>query len=137
MKKIFIDTNVITDLIADRKHFNQFAVEVFTKAENKSIKLYISSHATATTHYLFKKHIGEKELPEILNNLTKFISFVTTDEVVIKKALKSKCKDFENAKQIITAYAAEKIDCIVTRNIKEFKNCEIPVFSPDELIKKI
>ena len=39
MKKIFVDTNVIIDLIADRKPFNQFAIEIFNKTETKSIKL--------------------------------------------------------------------------------------------------
>jgi len=136
MKKIFVDTNVIIDLIADRKPFNQFAIEIFNKTETKSIKLYTSSHAFATTHYLLKKYIGEKKLREILYNLTEFITIIEINESIIKKALKSKYKDFEDAIQIITSYSIDKMDCIVTRNIKDFKDAEIPVFTPDELIKK-
>ena len=55
MKKIFVDTNIIVDLIADRKPFSKFAIDLFSKAENKKIRLFTSSHSIATTHYLLKK----------------------------------------------------------------------------------
>jgi len=39
MKKIFVDTNILVDLIADRKPFSKFAIEIFSKAEEHKIKL--------------------------------------------------------------------------------------------------
>ncbi|MCE9538341.1 MAG: PIN domain-containing protein [Bacteroidetes bacterium] len=86
---------------------------------------------------MLKKHIGEKELREILYSLLDYIHIIPIDIDVIKKGLKSKHKDFEDAIQINCAYLIEKIDCIVTRNIKDFRGSEIPVFNPDELIKKM
>jgi predicted nucleic acid-binding protein len=137
MKRIFVDTNIIVDLIADRKPFSKFAIDIFKSAEDKKIKLFTSSHSIATTHYLLKKHIDEKELREILYSLLDYIHVIPVDIDVIKKGLKSKHKDFEDAIQINCAYLIEKIDCIVTRNIKDFRGSEIPVFTPDELIKKM
>jgi predicted nucleic acid-binding protein len=136
MKKIFVDTNILIDLIADRKPFSKFAIEIFNKASEDKIKLYTSSHSIATTHYLLKKHLEEKELRTVLYNLLDFIHVLPIDVDVIKKGLKSKHKDFEDAIQMTCAYA-EKTDCIVTRNIKDFRYSEIPVFAPDELVKKI
>ena len=133
MKKVFVDTNIIVDLIADRKPFSKYAIDLFTKAENKTVKLYTSSHSIATTHYLVKKHIGESELRTILNNLLDYLNVISVDTAVLKKGLRSKHKDFEDAIQIICASSIEKIDCIVTRNIKDFKGSEIPVLSPDEI----
>jgi len=133
MKKIFVDTNIIVDLIADRKPFSKYAIDLFTKAENKTIKLYTSSHSIATTHYLLKKYIDESELRTILNNLIDYLIIIPVDADVLRKGLRSKHKDFEDAIQIICATSIEKIDCIVTRNIKDFKGSEIPVLSPDEL----
>lgn len=66
-----------------------------------------------------------------------YITVIAIDLDMIKKGLKSKHKDFEDALQIISAYSISKIDCIVTRNIKEFKDAEIPVLTPDELIMEI
>ena len=137
MKKIFVDTNILVDLIADRRPFSKFAIQLFSKAEEKKIKLYTSSHTIATTHYLLKKYLDEKDLREILINILDYLNIVAIDLDVLKKGLKSKHKDFEDALQIISAYSIEKIDCIVTRNIKDFKESEIPVLSPDELTKHL
>lgn len=137
MKRLFVDTNIIVDLIADRKPFSNSAIEIFSKAEDKIISLYTSSHSLATTHYLLKKYIDEKSLREILYNLLNYLSIVAVNEDVIKKGLRSCHKDFEDAIQIICANSIEQLDCIVTRNIKDFKESEIPVFSPDEVCTKI
>lgn len=137
MKKIFVDTNILVDLIADRRPFSKFAIQLFSKAEEKKIKLYTSSHSIATTHYLLKKYLDEKDLREILINILDYLNIVAIDLDVLKKGLKSKHKDFEDALQIISAYSIEKIDCIVTRNIKDFKESEISVLSPDELTKHL
>ena len=94
MKKVFVDTNILIDLIADRKPFSKFAIEIFKMAEDKKIKLFTSSHSIATTHYLLKKYIGEKELREIIYALLDFIVIIPIDIDVIKKGLKSKYKDF-------------------------------------------
>jgi predicted nucleic acid-binding protein len=135
--KIFVDTNILVDLIADRKPFSKFAIKLFSMAEVGKLKLYTSSHSIATTHYLLKKYVDEKELREVLFNLLDYLNVVAINLEILRKGLKSKHKDFEDAIQIICAYSIENIDCIVTRNIKDFKNSEIPVYSPDELVKYI
>lgn len=137
MKKVFVDTNILVDLIADRRPFSKFAIQIFSKAEDKKMKLYTSSHSIATTHYLLKKFIDEKDLRDVLLNIIDYVNVIPIDIDVIKKGLKSKHKDFEDALQIYSAYSIEKMDCIVTRNIKDFKESDIPAFSPDELIKNI
>jgi predicted nucleic acid-binding protein len=137
MKKVFVDTNILVDLIADRRPFSKFAIQIFSKAEERKIKLYTSSHSIATTHYLLKKYIDEKELREVLHSILDYLNIVAIDLDVIKKGLKSKHKDFEDALQIISAYSIEKLDCIVTRNTKDFKGSEISILTPDELIKHL
>ncbi len=137
MKRVFVDTNIIVDLIADRKPFSKFAIELFEKAEHKEVQLFTSSHSIATTHYLLKKYLDERHLREVIYNLLEYIQVIAIDQDVIKKGLKSKHKDFEDALQILCAYKVEELDYIVTRNIKDFKDSEIPAFPPDELLTKI
>jgi predicted nucleic acid-binding protein len=137
MKKVFIDTNILVDLIADRKPFSKFAIEIFSKAEENKIKIFTSSHSIATTHYLLKKYIDEKNLREIITNLLDFLTVIPVDIDILKKGLRSKNKDFEDAIQIQCASSVEKIDYIVTRNTKDFKESEIIVLSPDEFCIKI
>lgn len=132
MKRVFVDTNIIVDLIADRKPFSKYAIQLFSKAEEKKIKIFASSHSIATTHYLLKKYVDEKALREILDNLLSYITVVPVDYETLKKSLKSKHKDFEDAIQMVCASSVEKIDCIITRNVKDFKDSEILVLPPDE-----
>lgn len=137
MKRIFVDTNILVDLIAVRHPFSKFAIDLFKKADNKDIHLYTSSHSIATTHYLLKKYITEKELREILFHLIELITVIPIDNSILKKGLKSVHKDFEDAIQIYSASSIEKIDCIVTRNVKDFRKSEILVLNPDEVLSRI
>lgn len=137
MKNIFLDTNIIVDLIADRPPFSKYAIELFSLAENNKIKLYTSSHSLATTHYLLKKYIEEKELRVILHNLLEFITIIPVDLDVLRKSLNSNHKDFEDAVQIYCASTINGMEYIVTRNIKDFKNSEIPAFLPNEIVAKL
>jgi predicted nucleic acid-binding protein len=68
MKKVFLDTNIIVDLFADRNPFSKYSIEIFKKAEEKKIILFTSVHSIATTHYLLKKHLEEKILRDVLYN---------------------------------------------------------------------
>ncbi len=133
MKKVFLDTNILVDLIADRKPFSKYSIEIFKKAEEKKIKLFTSSHSIATTHYLLKKYLEEKILRDVLYNLLDYVTVIAVDTDVLKKGLRSKHKDFEDSIQILCASTIEKIDCIVTRNTKDFRDSEILVLTPDEL----
>jgi predicted nucleic acid-binding protein len=135
--KIFLDTNIIVDLIADRKPFSKYAIAIFQKAEANEIQLFTSSHSLATTHYLMKKYIDEKELRNILYNLLDFLTVIAVDVDILKKGLRSNYKDFEDSIQILCASSVEKMDFIVTRNTKDFKGSEIPAFNPDEIISKL
>ncbi|MGM9476582.1 type II toxin-antitoxin system VapC family toxin [Pedobacter sp. GSP4] len=137
MKRVFVDTNIIVDLIADRKPFSKFAIEIFEKSERNEIQLFTSSHSIATTHYLLKKYLEEKQLRDVIYNVLSYLQIIAIDQDMIKKGLKSKHKDFEDALQMLCAYNIEKLDYIVTRNIKDFKDSEIPVFPPDELLTKV
>lgn len=136
MKKVFLDTNILVDLIGNRKPFSKYAIEIFRMAEENKLQIFTSSHSIATTHYLLKKYIDEKSLREILFNLIDFLTIMPVDEDIIKNGLRSNHKDFEDSIQILCASSIGQVDGIITRNIKDFKNSEIPVFTPDEFFMK-
>jgi predicted nucleic acid-binding protein len=137
MIKVFVDTNILVDLLSDRKPFSKFAIELFQRAENKEIELFTSSHSVATTHYLLKKYLEEKLLREILLSLTDYVGIISIDSEMIKRGLKSKHKDFEDSLQMLAANSIGKLDYLVTRNLKDFKDSEVKALSPDELLSKI
>ena len=137
MKRIFVDTNILVDLIADRKPFSKYAIVIFNAAEAKKIRLFTSSHSIATTYYLLKKYVGDKALRGIFLSLIEYLTIIPVDTDVLIKGLRSKQKDFEDSIQIYCATTIEKIDCIVTRNVKDFKGSELSILAPDELCSKL
>jgi len=137
MKKVLVDTNILIDLLADRQPFSKFAIEIFSLAQNNKVKLFTSSHSYATAHYLLKKYMSEADLRKALISLLDFIELVPIDTTIIKKSLLSKHKDFEDAIQIFAASAVDRVDFIVTRNLKDFKDAGITVLPPDELLNHL
>ena len=131
MKNVFVDTNILIDLLADRQPFSKFAIEIFDLADKKKINLFTSSHSIATTHYILQKYIEEQELRNVLYSLSHYVGIASIDVSIIKKAY---YRDLEDAIQIFAAHSIGNIDFIVTRNIKDFKDAELTVLPPDELL---
>lgn len=65
------------------------------------------------------------------------MTIISVDKEVLTKGLRSKQKNFEDSIQIYCATTIDKIDCIVTRNVKDFKGSEVLVLTPDELCSKL
>lgn len=74
---------------------------------------------------------------DVLYNLLDFITVIPVDVDILKKELRSNHKDFEDSTQINCASTIEKIDFIVTRNTKDFKDIKIAAYNHDEIILKI
>ena len=137
MIKLFLDTNILIDLLADRQPFSKYAAELLSASENKQAELYTSSHSIATTYYILNKQIDDKSLRVFLDDLMDFIYPISIDYLILKKAVKSNIKDFEDAIQILAAASIANLDAIVTRNPKDFKDAGILVLSPEKAVELI
>lgn len=135
MKKVFLDTNVVIDLLDKREPFYKAAVALFTLAYKKKIVLYVSPMTYATAAYLLRKH-GKEGTRLLLSNFRQLSKVTVADEKVVDNALASPFEDYEDALQYYSALS-RKIDAIVTRNIKDFLHAKIPVFSPDEFLAQL
>lgn len=136
MTKIFLDTNVILDLLGQRIPFYDSIAKVATLADQKKIMLVASPLSFTTVEYILNKF---EPLESVLNKLRKFkiiCKVCSVDEEIIEKGLNSDFKDFEDAVQYYTALQAN-CTIIITRNGKDFKNSIIPVMTADEYISRI
>ncbi len=134
---IFLDTNILVDIVAKRKVFAKDAIAIFNYCQNNKVEMFTTSHSIATLHYIAKKIVDEKELRSIIEDLLDTVSIIGIDEVTLRKSLKSNHKDFEDAIQITAAQSINEMDCIITRDLKDYKNAEINVFTPDEFLNKL
>lgn len=137
MKNVFIDTNIFVDVFANRIPFIDSSLKIYNYGTQKKINLYTSSNTISTIHYILRKSISEEKTRIALDHILTHIFIIPVDSNILKKSLKSNHKDFEDAIQIISAQSIKDMFCIVTRDIKDYKNAEINVFTPDEFLNKI
>jgi len=57
------------------------------------------------------------------------------DRNAIVQALRSDFKDFEDALQNYSAELNKEIDIIITRNVKDYKNSNLAIMTPDSYLK--
>lgn len=135
MINVFLDTDVIVDYITDRKPFSDNAEKIFALLENKKVKGHTSSLCFSNLYYLIRQQMTRTKAIEILKDLANLLNILKVDEDSILQALNSEFKDFEDAIQYFSVMDYKSIDIIVTRNIKDYKHSDLPVMSPDTLIK--
>ena len=132
-KNIFLDTNILVDIVANRLPFSKNVILIFDYCERHKIKMYSSSHSIATMHYIAKRVVDEKELRSIIEDLLDTISIIAVTESILKKSLKSSHKDFEDAIQYSCAIE-NNLTTIITRNVKDYKKATIKVLTPESFI---
>ena len=137
MKNVFLDTNILMDILANRQPFYKSSSEVYKIGLSKKIIFYTSSNTISTLHYLLKKFVSEDKIRDALDEITDIVKIIPVDLNIVKKSLKSNHKDFEDAIQIVSAQSINDMDCIVTRDLKNYKNAEINVFTPDEFLNTL
>lgn len=135
--KIFLDTNILIDLLANRPPFTAEALEIFGLSEKGEIQLFTSTHAIATVHYILKKSVNENRLRHLLSVIAELVTVLDITQSIVKSSLKSAHRDFEDAIQIGCAESMGHINYIVSRNLKDFKTSSIPAISAKELFTKI
>ncbi|MBF0390150.1 MAG: PIN domain-containing protein [Desulfamplus sp.] len=130
--KILFDTNIVLDLLLDRKPFSDLATILFSLAEEKIIAGFLGATTVTTIFYLATKVVGKKKAEEAISKLLTIFTIAPVNGSVLEAALKSKFSDFEDAVLYQAAYHSN-IQAIVTRDVVGFKHSTIPVYSPDEL----
>ena len=134
--RLFIDTNVMMDLLGERVPHYESIAKVATLADKGKIKMVVSAFSYPTVYYLLSKFESSEKVKEKLRKF-KIISKVSDlDEITIEKGLTSDFKDFEDALQYHCALKAD-CDILLTRNSKDFKESSIPVLSADEFLQNI
>jgi predicted nucleic acid-binding protein len=136
VKSIFLDTNIVLDLLAHRMPFYTEAAKLFSLADKKKIKLSISALCLADSNYILARQHPEMEVRKILRKFKVLVNVLPLDNKISDLALNSEFRDFEDAIQYFTAIENDQ-DLIITRNQPDFKESNIPVMTAGEFIKSI
>lgn len=134
MNRYFLDTNILLDFLGNRQPFGKYALEILNKSRTKEWELWTSDNSILTSYYIIAKEIGEAESRIKISRLINFLEIQPTQKAHIQQALDSSFKDLEDGVQHFCASSIPGIGGIITRNKKDFKTSQIPVFEPWEVV---
>jgi len=135
MKNIFIDANIVLDLLDSTRISHNTSKNVFIKIIEKNFKIFISEDILTTIYYIVKnKQLVLSFFETILDSweIVSFGSKTISEAVTLCKSNLN--LDFEDVIQSLTA---KKSDCdTIISNDKNFYNCGIPILSGGEFLKE-
>ena len=132
--KIFLDTDVALDHLADRQPFAEYAHRLLALAESGELTICASSLSFSNLYYILRKLKGHDEALALLRKLKLLVRVSAVSEAEIQSALASNFKDFVDAIQHFAAKMEGDVSVIVTRNKTDYSASEIAVLSPDEFL---
>jgi len=135
MENIFVDTNMVMDLLSKREGFYHEAQELFTLADDKEVNLFVLALTIANIYYLISKNNKPDEARKILSRFKLLVKDLPLDDKILELAFISDFKDFEDAIQYHNALE-NNLDSIITRNKKDFKNAKLLVMTAKEYLMK-
>lgn len=132
-KNVFVDTDIIYDLLAKRDPHYQAAANLFTLSDEEKIQISISALSIANIHYLISKQLSGEQAKQILRKFRLLVHLVPLSEKIIDLALNSEFNDFEDAIQYYCAIENE-CDILLTRNLRDYKKAQITVMTAQDFI---
>jgi len=131
--RLFLDTNVILDVLADRDPWFRDSAAVLSLVDDPGVDGFLAAHSVTTLCYLASKPLGPDQTTAALLDLLDHLTVTPLDQDLLVRALSLGWPDPEDAVQAISAQRA-KADYLVTRNASDFGSSTVPVVTPSQLL---
>lgn len=134
--RVLFDTDLVLDLLLDRDPFVDAAAAIFTLHEEGRISGYISGITIINVFYITRKLKGIMSARKAVEELLATMNVCPLDQLVLASAQRLAFTDYEDAVQHACA-TASGLDAIITRNLVDYKNATLPVFSPTDFLNQL
>jgi len=131
--RVLVDTNVVLDVLLDRRPHSTAAARVFAQIEQSRAEGFLCATTITTLDYLLTQSLSRADARTHLAQLLKLFDIAPVNRAVVDGALKSRITDFEDAVLEQSAQFAG-VDAIITRNAKDFAHAGVKVFDPQEFL---
>lgn len=132
-KRIFLDTNILLDVLLERDPFCQPAQLVWSLAERREIKAGISAASLNNVFFVIKKLASREKAYFAINTLVQIFKISPITSQTVLKALKLGLPDFEDALQYSCALQF-RAKTILTRDPSGFQKSKIPVMDASQYL---
>ena len=133
--KIFIDSELILDVLLEREEFFESSANILNLSELDEIKLFTSVIAITNIAYILRKELkNNKKVNEYINIILGITKALPVTEEIIINSMETDFYDFEYSIQYITA-KTNGINTLLSRNKKDYKKAEIQILTPREFLE--
>lgn len=132
---VFVDTDIVLDLLARREPFYAAAASLFSLAETGDLGLSVSSLTFANLFYILRKQVSARHAQEVLRDFKQLVTVLPVDDAVVEQALNAGFTDFEDAIQYYSALSAG-CTVLLTRNGRHYKKAAISIFTAESFLRR-
>ena len=134
-KKVFLDTNIIIDILGMRSHYAS-AATILQMGARKQIELYITNITIANAIYVLRKDIGKARTLELIKKLCNIVHVAPSGENELYQSFDIESPDFEDVLQYSSAITVGA-EVLLTRNEKYFRFSNIAVMDCETFINSL
>lgn len=135
--RVLVDTYVVIDVLQHREPFWKDSYAAFLAIANCRAEGYLTAKSLTDIYYLTHRAThDDKETRKILSTLLIPFDLLDTAGMDCRRAISSDITDFEDAVMVESAVRAG-MDCIMTRNLKDYERSVIPIYSPTDFLQMI
>ena len=134
--KLLVDGNILLDVLQNREPHVIASALVWKLCETGRAKGFVSALTFANLVYVLRRELDPKKTEEVLKKLSLIFSFAELSGADLLKAACLHWNDYEDALQVVTAERL-RVDFIITRNVKDFKQSKVLALTPAELLARL
>ena len=116
--KVFLDTNIVLDLLLERDGYAEAAMILQMQEEGK-LSVCVSVLTMVNAAYVYRKTVGQRMAVVNLKYLSALMEVLPMDNAMLQQAIYAEGPDFEDFLQGFCA-ANAGCDFIITRNGKDY-----------------
>ena len=128
-KRIFVDTNILLDVLLQREGYCYDALKIWANAENGNVEACIAAISLNNIHYVMRKLKSETTAMIAVKILLRIFKVIPVDADILGLAVDFHDKDFEDDIQLQCALKA-KCSQLFTRNPNHYDHSAIAVVPP-------
>lgn len=130
--KILFGTDVVLDLMLDRRPHATSAIKLVSAVENKLLQGYLCATTMTKIDCLITKSAGKYASRLAIDNLLEIFQIAEVNHDVLKSAMELDYTDFEDA-VLFQSGIQSQMNGLVTHRIDDFKFATLPIYTPEQL----
>jgi predicted nucleic acid-binding protein len=134
--RILLDTNILLDVLTQRKYFFTDSSKVWTLVHSGLVEGYLSAISVNNLYYIVRKLRDRKTAELFVDDILTDFEIASLSKSILKQARTVSGKDFEDSIQYFSAIQ-EGCEVLITRNKKDFPRLGLQVLTPSEFLKNL